>query len=99
MRGASGASGGAAPGGGAWTVEEAGVSACGAGEVRTEVRVASASRSRNRCAVAGAAGAWPEKMSVAVTPLFPYNAAFADLSMAMTLPSRAMPPNKPRVRA
>ena len=55
-----------------------------------------ANRSRKRCAVAGAAGAWPEKISVAVTPLLPYTEAFADLSMEMTLPSKAMPPNNPQ---
>jgi hypothetical protein len=45
------------------------------------VWVACANLSRKRCAVAGAAGAWPENISVAVTPLFPYSAAFADRSI------------------
>ena len=84
---------------GACVAVVAGMSACGAGEVRTAVCVSCAKRSRKRCAVAGAAGAWPEKISVAVTPLLPYTEAFAVRSIEMWLPSSAMPPKKPRVRA
>jgi len=67
-----------------------GVSACGAGEDLTAVRVPAPNARESAAPWAGAAGACPENISVAVTLPCRTGPRLPDLSMEITLPSSAM---------